>query len=256
MTGRVVVVTGAAQGIGRVIAQRFAEAGYRVALADVQPHVADVARALRVAHAVFDVSDPGAVREGIARVAGELGPVEVLVNNAAIVDHIAPVATMRFEAWQRELAVNLSGAFNCVQAVLPAMVERAFGRIINVSSIAAWGGLARQAGYTATKAGLLGLTKTVALEHAADGITCNALLPGLTATERVDAMPDVIRERAVTRIPARRLGAMSDVASAALFLASDAAGYINGVELPVDGGMHLNATQLGSRRAAQAERQR
>jgi NAD(P)-dependent dehydrogenase (short-subunit alcohol dehydrogenase family) len=253
---RVVVVTGAAQGIGRITARRFSEAGYRVAVADVQPQIEDVARALRdrggrAIHAVFDVSEPGAVRDAIARVAGELGPVDILVNNAAIVDHIAPIATMRFESWQRELAVNLTGAFCCIQAVLPEMVARGFGRIINISSIAALGGLSRQAGYAATKAGLLGLTKTVALEHGADGITCNALLPGLTATERVDAMPEVIREHALAGIPARRLGAMTDVASAALFLASDDAGYINGVELPVDGGMHLNTTTLASRRAAQ-----
>jgi NAD(P)-dependent dehydrogenase (short-subunit alcohol dehydrogenase family) len=200
--------------------------------------------------AVFDVSDPLAVREGFSSVVDALGAVDVLVNNAGIVTNIAPVAVMPFEAWQRELGVNLTGAFNCIQAVLPAMIDRGFGRIINVSSIAAWGGLVRQAGYAATKAGLLGLTKTVALEHGASGITCNALLPGLTATERVRDMPDAIREHAVARIPTGRLGEMTEVAGTAVFLASEQAAYINGAELPVDGGMHLNTTSLASRRGA------
>jgi NAD(P)-dependent dehydrogenase (short-subunit alcohol dehydrogenase family) len=250
---RVVVVTGAAQGIGRVTAQHFSDAGYLVAVADVQPEVASVAQAIRAAggratHAIFDVSEREQVRDGFSKLVGELGPVDVLVNNAGIVTNIAPVATMTFEAWQRELNVNLSGAFNCIQAVLPTMVERGFGRIINVSSLAAWGGLFRQAGYAATKAGLLGLTKTVALEHAGNGITCNALLPGLTETERVESLPDAIRENALAHIPARRLGAMSEIACAALFLASDQAGYLNGVELPIDGGMHLNSASLTGRR--------
>jgi NAD(P)-dependent dehydrogenase (short-subunit alcohol dehydrogenase family) len=252
-TQGVAVITGAAQGIGRVIAERFSAAGYLVAAVDVQPRVAEVAallcaRGSRAVHATFDVSDPRAVRDGFSRVVDALGPVDVLVNNAGIVTNIAPVAMMAFEAWQRELGVNLTGAFNCIQAVLPTMVERGFGRIINVSSIAAWGGLFRQAGYAATKAGLLGLTKTVALEHGASGITCNALLPGLTATERVLDMPDAIREHARAQIPTGRLGAMTEVASAALFLASDEAAYVNGAELPVDGGMHLSAASLASRR--------
>jgi NAD(P)-dependent dehydrogenase (short-subunit alcohol dehydrogenase family) len=252
---RVAAITGAAQGIGRVIAERLSAAGYFVAAVDVLPQVADVAAQLRAGgsravHAVFDVSDPLAVREGFSSVVDALGAVDVLVNNAGIVTNIAPVAVMPFEAWQRELGVNLTGAFNCIQAVLPAMIDRGFGRIINVSSIAAWGGLVRQAGYAATKAGLLGLTKTVALEHAASGITCNALLPGLTATERVRDMPDAIREHAVARIPTGRLGEMTEVAGTAVFLASEQAAYINGAELPVDGGMHLNTTSLASRRGA------
>src|SRR5262249_16720604 len=222
-TQRVVVITGAAQGIGRVTAEQFSAAGYLVAAVDVQPQVADVAELLvgrgsRAVHATFEVRDRRAVRDGFASVVDALGPVDVLVNNAGIVTNIAPVAAMAFEAWQRELGVNLTGAFNCIQAVLPAMVERGFGRIINVSSIAAWGGLFRQAGYAATKAGLLGLTKTVALEHGSSGITCNALLPGLTATERVLDMPEAIREHARGHIPTGRLGGMTEVASAALFL--------------------------------------
>jgi NAD(P)-dependent dehydrogenase (short-subunit alcohol dehydrogenase family) len=252
---RVALVTGAAQGIGRVIAQHLAELGFWVAVADVEERVADVARALtdsgyRAAHVCFDVGDPAAVRHGIGTASGSLGEVDVLVNNAGIVNNIAPVAEMAFAAWQRELGTNLTGAFNCIQAVLPGMVGRRFGRIVNVSSIAAWGGLARQAGYAATKAGLIGLTKTVALEHARDGITCNAVLPGLTATERVAVMPEGIRDQALQQIPARRLGQMSEIAAVVGFLATDAAAYVNGAEIPIDGGMHLSATVLGGRREA------
>ncbi|HVE87622.1 MAG TPA: SDR family NAD(P)-dependent oxidoreductase [Myxococcales bacterium] len=251
---RLALVTGAAQGIGKAIARALAQAGYLVAVSDVQPEVSAVAQELseagsRAAGACFDVADPSAVRAGISQLTSSLGRgVDVLVNNAGLVTNIAPVAEMAFDAWQRELSVNLTGAFNCIQAVLPGMVERKFGRIVNISSIAAWSGLARQVGYSATKAGLLGLTRTVALEHARHGITCNAVLPGLIATERVGAMPEEIRDRALRQIPARRLGDPAEIAAAVRFLASGEAAYLNGAEVPVDGGMHLHTTSLGSRR--------
>ncbi|HYV45103.1 MAG TPA: SDR family NAD(P)-dependent oxidoreductase, partial [Myxococcaceae bacterium] len=170
---KVALVTGAAQGLGRAIATELSRAGFRVAVADVAPEVEAVARELGGVPLVFDVADPAAVRAGVAT----LGRVDALVNNAGLVANIAKTAEMTFEAWQRELAVNLTGAFNCIQAVLPGMVERQYGRIVNISSMAAWGGLAKQVGYAATKAGMLGMTKTVALEYARHGITCNAVLP-------------------------------------------------------------------------------
>jgi NAD(P)-dependent dehydrogenase (short-subunit alcohol dehydrogenase family) len=241
---KVALVTGAAQGIGRAVAAELARAGFRVAAADVAPEVEAVARELGAVPLVFDVADPAAVRAGVAK----LGRVDALVNNAGLVANIAKVEEMTFEAWQRELGVNLTGAFNCIQAVLPGMVERRYGRIVNVSSVAAWGGLARQAGYAATKAGLLGLTKTVALEHARHGVTCNAVLPGLIGTERVLAMPEEIRQRSLQQIPARRFGDVGEVAAAVRFLCSEASAYFNGAEVPVDGGMHLTATVLGSRK--------
>jgi NAD(P)-dependent dehydrogenase (short-subunit alcohol dehydrogenase family) len=128
------------------------------------------------------------------------------------------------------------------------MMEKKWGRIINISSLAATGGLHKQAGYAASKAGLIGLTKTVALEHARDGITCNAILPGLIETELVGKMPEQIKTAALPFIPARRLGSMEEVGHLVAFLASDRAGFINGVEIPIDGGMGLNVTTLGSRR--------
>ena len=200
--------------------------------------------------------DPAAtaVGAGVARVREALGPVDVLVNNAGIVNNIAPVARMTPEAWQRELAVNLSGAFNLIREVVGGMVERGRGRIVNVSSIAAWGGLHRQAAYAASKAGLLGLTKTVALEHARHGVTCNAVLPGLIATELVEAMPAEIRAAAVAATPARRLGLTEEVARLIAFLASDAAAFINGAEIPVDGGLSLNMSPLASVREARETR--
>lgn len=148
----------------------------------------------------------------------------------------------------REISVNLTGAFNMTQAVIGPMIKKKWGRIINVSSLGATGGLHRQAGYAASKAGLLGLTKTVALEHARNGITCNAILPGLIGTELVRSMPEEILKTSVVFIPARRLGTMEEVAHLVAFLASDHAGYINGEEIHIDGGMRLNVTTLGSRK--------
>jgi len=245
---KVALVTGAAQGLGRAIAAELSRAGFRVAAADVVPEVEATARELGAVPLVFDVADPVAVRSSLAT----LGRVDALVNNAGLVANIAKVTEMTFEAWQRELGVNLTGAFNCIQAVLPGMVERQYGRIVNISSMAAWGGLARQVGYAATKAGMLGLTKTVALEHARHGITCNAVLPGLIGTERTLAMPEEILQRALQQIPARRAGQPREIAAAVRLLCSEEAAYFNGAELPVDGGLHLATLVLGSRKEAKS----
>ena len=225
LAGRVALVTGAARGIGRATALVLAAEGADVGVVDVRPEVEATAEAIRAAGrrsapAVFDVADAAAVRVGVASIRTALGPIDVLVNNAGIVDNVAPLARMSHGAWARELAVNLSGAFNLIQEVIGSMAERKWGRIVNVSSIAALGGLHHQAGYAASKAGLLGLTMTVALEHARDGVTCNAVLPGLVATELVTAMPAEIREGAVAATPARRLGESAEVAHLIAFLAS------------------------------------
>lgn len=251
LTGRTALVTGAARGIGRAIADALAAEGADVAVADVSPRVEETAAAVRAAGrrgaaAVFDVADPAAVRDGVGRLATAVGPIDVLVNNAGIVDNVAAVARMTPEAWQREIAVNLSGAFHLIHELVGGMAERRWGRIVNVSSIAAWGGLHLQAAYAASKAGLLGLTKTVALEHARHGVTCNAVLPGLIATDLVQAMPAEIREASIRATPARRLGLTEEVARLVAFLASEHAAYINGAEIPVDGGLSLNVSPLAS----------
>jgi NAD(P)-dependent dehydrogenase (short-subunit alcohol dehydrogenase family) len=155
---------------------------------------------------------------------------------------------MDFERWQREIAINLGGSFNLIQAVLPEMIEGGWGRLVLISSIAARGGLPRQAGYASSKAGLIGLAETVAVEHARHGVTCNAIMPGLIETENVVRMPAEIRDATIRRTPARRLGQMEEVAQLIAFLASEQAAFINGAAIPIDGGSSLNAFSLGSRR--------
>jgi NAD(P)-dependent dehydrogenase (short-subunit alcohol dehydrogenase family) len=253
LEGKTALVTGAARGIGRAIALTLAEAGANVAVTDVDGAVRETAEGVRqrrreAGWAAFDVASRGALRQGIAELREALGDFDVLVSNAGITSHIAPLLEMTPEGWERELAVNLGGAFHAIQAVLPAMVAKGWGRIVVISSGAARSGLYRQAAYAASKAGLLGLVRTVTLEHARHGVTCNAILPGLIETENVRRMPAEIREAAVARTPARRLGAMDEVARLVAFLASDAAGFVNGAEIAIDGGLGLGAVALGSRK--------
>ena len=257
LTGKIAMITGAARGIGRAAALRLADAGADVAVTDVQSDVEETAarireRGRRAAAAVFDVADPAQVDAGVRQLRTALGDVDVLVSNAGIVNNIAPLTKMTHERWQREIAVNLTGAFNVIQAVIGPMIERRWGRIIVMSSGAAHGGLHRQAAYAASKAGLIGLVQTVTLEHARHGITCNAILPGLIETETVQMMPAEIRDATRANTPAQRLGAMEEVAHLIAFLASDQAGFINGAEIDIDGGLRLNTGSLGSRKEIQA----
>jgi len=242
---KVVLITGAARGIGKVSALTLAEEGADVAVVDILPEVEETAREIekmgrRSTSAVFDISDVTQVKKGIGKIKQNLGEIDVLVNNAGIVTNIAPLTKMTHDAWQREIAVNLSGAFNMIKEVIEHMKEQKWGRIINISSGAATGGLHKQIGYAASKAGILGLTKTVTLEHARDGITCNAVLPGLIGTELVSMLPTEIRDVATRIIPTRRIGEMKEVAYLISFLASGRSAYINGAEIPIDGGMTLN----------------
>jgi NAD(P)-dependent dehydrogenase (short-subunit alcohol dehydrogenase family) len=255
LTGKVAVVTGGARGIGRVTAGVLAAAGADIAVIDRLPGAHTVAAVeasgRRGVAAEVDVTDLAAVDVAFERVRGELGDPDILVNGAGITNHVAPVACMTREGWDRELAVNLTAAFAAVQAVIPAMVERRWGRIVLISSIAARSGLHRQAAYAASKAGMVGLARTVALEHARDGVTCNAVLPGLIETEVVAAMPPEITEATIARTAARRLGRMEEVAHLIRFLASEEAGFINGADIPIDGGLSLGGISLGSRREVQ-----
>lgn len=257
LRGKVAVVTGGARGIGRVTAGVLAGAGADVAVLDRLAGgetVAAIEKAGSRGLAVeVDVSDLDALDAAFERVRRELGDPDILVNGAGITNHVAPLQRMTREGWDRELAVNLTAAFAGVQAVLPAMVERQWGRIVLISSIAARSGLHRQAAYAASKAGMVGLARTVALEHARDGITCNAVLPGLIETEVVAGMPPEILEVTIARTPARRLGRMEEVAHLIRFLAGEEAGFINGVDIPIDGGISLGGISLGSRREAQGQ---
>jgi NAD(P)-dependent dehydrogenase (short-subunit alcohol dehydrogenase family) len=250
---RNILVTGAAAGIGRATALHLAHLGFGLGLLDISPDIERLAGEIaasgtRVAWAVCDLGDAAQITAALAPLEAELGPLDGLVNNAGIASHIAPVVRMSPAKWQRELDVNLTAPMLLSQALLPGMVARGWGRIVNIASIAGRSGLYHQAGYSATKAGLIGLTRAVTLEHARHGITCNAVLPGMIATLAVQGLPRVIREDAIALIPARRFGQPEDVAALVGFLCSDAAGYINGAEIDIGGGAHLGQIVLGSTR--------
>ena len=258
---KIIAITGAARGIGRACALECAAQGADLALLDVDEAVKEtaaavVARGRRAAWALVDVSDVERVREGVAKVVGALGPIDALVNNAGIVHNVAPLAKMPHAAWDKELAVNLTGAFNMIRAVIDGMGERGWGRIVNVSSVAARGGLFNQVAYASTKAGLLGLSANVALEYGRRGVTCNAILPGLIATENVVAMPQEIVERITSVTPIPRAGKPEEVAQLVAFLCSDAAGFITGAEIAIDGGAHLNVMAIASRKEPGAAKAR
>jgi len=253
LQGKVVLISGAARGIGRACALVLAEQGAAVGLLDLNAEVQETARAVRAleqrsAWVTGDVSDPEQVERGVEAIRQELGDINCLVNNAGVVNNIAPLATMGQAAWERELAVNLTGPFNLVRAVIGPMLDKGWGRIINMASGAARGGLFNQVGYSATKAGLLGLTRNVTLECARKGVTCNAVLPGLIGTENVLAMPPAITGHFISVTPARRIGTPEEVAHLIAFLCSDEAGFINGAEIDIDGGARLNTAALGSQR--------
>jgi NAD(P)-dependent dehydrogenase (short-subunit alcohol dehydrogenase family) len=261
LAGKIALVTGGARGIGRGIALALAEAGADVAIADAHPEpfrgeryyrlrervsgaeeeisTADAVRALgRRAHVVaLDVADAEAVTRAAAELARALGPVDVLVNNAGIVNNIARIAQMQPEAWERELRVNLTGAFHTVRAFVPAMAGRGWGRVINIASVAARLPILGQPAYAASKAGVIAFTQSVAQEFGRGGVTANAVMPGLIATPLVLSMPEAMRVRAVAQTPIARLGTPADIGALVAFLASDAAGFITGVAIPCDGGL-------------------
>jgi len=225
------LVTGGARGIGAAIASRLRADGMEVVTLD-----RDEGCDLRVDLARDEVPS--------------LDDVDVCVSNAAITDTVAPAHRMTAEQWERDLAVNLSGAFRAVQACLPGMRERRYGRIVVISSGAARGGLPGQVAYAASKAGLLGMVKTVAAENVGRGITANAILPGMVATEKVRAMPADVLERVEAALPARRMAEPDEVAALVAFLASRDAGYVTGEAVGIDGGASLNLMSLGSERGS------
>ncbi|MBM3267456.1 MAG: 3-oxoacyl-[acyl-carrier-protein] reductase [Candidatus Sericytochromatia bacterium] len=244
MKDQVVVVTGGGRGIGRTTALMFAAAGARVAVWDVDGSAAaQVAAEISasggeaVAQQV-DVTRRAAVQAAVQEVLAMWGQVDVLVNNAGITQD-AQLGKMTEEQWDRVVDVNLKGVFNCAQAVAAPMAERGRGRILSASSVVGTCGNFGQTNYAATKAGIIGMTRTWAKELARKGITANAVAPGFIATEMTAAMPDKVLSLMREKTPVGRLGTPEDVAKAYLFLASDGADFITGQTLGVDGGLVL-----------------
>lgn len=245
--GRTVAITGSAQGLGRAMAERFAAEGATLALVDVnEQRLASAADELRATHrtdvsqAVVDVTDSSEVDRWIGSVVAERGAVDVLVNNAGIIRDNR-VEKITDADWDAVIDVSLKGAFYCARAAFPHMKKRGYGRIISFSSMS-WRGNFGQSNYVAAKAGIVGLTRTLALEGARDGITANAIAPGLIDTPMLASMNDAGRDLLVSKIPMKHVGDPSDIAEAASFLGSEAAGYITGIVLDVDGGISIGSS--------------
>jgi acetoacetyl-CoA reductase len=224
---RSALVTGAARGIGAAIAERLRADGLEVMTLD-----RDEGCDLQLDLSSDELPD--------------LTEIDVCVSNAAITDTLAPAHRMSPEQWSRDIDINLTGAFRSIQACLPGMRKRGWGRIVAISSGAAKRGLRGQVAYSASKAGLLGMVKTLAAENVHRGITANAVLPGMVATEKVRAMPEEVLERLMPLLPSGRMVDPAEIAAAVSYLCSDDAAQVTGQEIAVDGGAGLNTFTLGS----------
>jgi 3-oxoacyl-[acyl-carrier protein] reductase len=269
LSGRVALVTGGSRGLGRADALTLARAGADVVIADILVEseagsdatdsygvLATVARQQGLVYSEqtareiqelgrrsvaikCDVTDREQVQATVARVVEELGSVDILINNAGTLDHVGQFAAQSLDLWERDLRVNLTGAFNCAQAVWPHMQERGWGRIVSMASVAGTLGGFGQASYSTTKAGILGLTKTLAMEGGKHGITANAIVPGIIGTEAFHMANAEMNQRIANRTVFKRPGEPQDIANAVAFLCSDLASYITGIELNVSGGIEL-----------------
>jgi 3-oxoacyl-[acyl-carrier protein] reductase len=271
LSGKVAIVTGASRGLGRAIAIALGKAGAHVVVTDLlveneavdtekmvkehgllAAHFAgsDHVQTLSTANEIkkmggrslgvkMDVTQPDEIQQVISLTADQFGVIDILVNNAGVMDNMALMEKQSGQMFERDLNVNLTGAFNCIQAVWPYMKKRQWGRIINISSFVGLSGAFAQPGYGASKAGLIGLTRSLALEGARHGISVNAVLPGFIATEAVNLHDPKMLDRIKERIPAKRMGNPEEVASLVTFLASDHSSYMTGTAIPVTGGADL-----------------
>lgn len=268
--GRTALVTGASRGLGRAIALALGMSGAAVAVTDllvedteyesqalnsfgplaVHFSRAGVVKTMQTAKEIqamgsrscakkLDVSDHEEVKRVVREIEDLMGPVDILVNNAAIMDNFAKFDEQKPELWQRDLGVNLTGAYNCTKAVWQGMVEKGWGRIINISSVAALMGAYMQPSYGASKAGLIGLSKSLAIEGGRFGITVNTVCPGFIATEALKLYDQRMTEKVEKRTALKRMGRPEEVAQVVLFLSSDDASYVTGATIPVTGGIDL-----------------
>jgi 3-oxoacyl-[acyl-carrier protein] reductase len=248
LSGKVAVVTGASQGIGRACAIALAKSGARVALLarnqqKLEEVAAEIARSTPASSGqgrafATDIADEDQVRTTFKSVVAEFGKIDILVNNAGITrDQL--IMRMKRADWDAVLTTNLTSAYLCAQQAIPSMLKQRWGRIINISSIFGQIGQAGQANYAASKAGLIGLTMAIAREVGSRSITCNAVAPGFIETAMTSVLTDEFKQKALEMIPLGRVGAAEDVANCVIFLASEEAGYITGHVLNVNGGMFM-----------------
>jgi 3-oxoacyl-[acyl-carrier protein] reductase len=245
LTGKVALVTGASRGIGRAVAVELSRAGAYVVLnyarneaaaAEALAEVSSAGGAGELAR--FDVADPEAVDAAVRRVVAEHGRLDILVNNAGIaIDQL--LLRVKPDELERTWAINVNGAVFCAKSAIRPMMKQKRGRIINLSSVVAESGNPGQVVYSASKAAVIGMTKTLAREYAARGITVNVVSPGFIETDMTSGLPEAARKAILEQTPLGRIGSPTDVAAAVLFLASDEAGYVTGQNLRVNGGMYL-----------------
>lgn len=242
--GQVAVITGGARGIGKTIAEALARKGVNIVIADIsseqaQGTAAEIERlGVKATGAGLDVSKSEEVAKVFGEIARDYGKIDILVNNAGITRD-GLIMRMKEEDWDAVININLKSVFLCSKEAVKVMAKQRYGRIINISSVVAFMGNPGQANYSASKAGIVGLTKTTAKEYASRGITANAVAPGFITTAMTEALPENVKAEMMRAIPLGRFGATDDVANAVVFLASSEAGYITGQVIHVNGGMYM-----------------
>jgi 3-oxoacyl-[acyl-carrier protein] reductase len=242
--GQRALVTGGARGIGRAIAEGLARKGADIAIADVSLDSAQAAAkelsalGIRAMALKLDVSKSEEVAKSFEEIVKEFGRLDIVINNAGITRD-GLILRMKEEDWDAVININLKGVFLCSKEAVKVMVKQKYGRIVNIASVVAFMGNPGQANYSASKAGIVGLTKTTAREYASRGVTVNAVAPGFISTAMTDALAENVRQEMLKSIPAGKFGAVEDVANAVMFLASPGSGYITGQVIHVNGGMYM-----------------
>jgi len=239
--GKTAIITGSSRGIGKTIARKLAQLGANIVLCATSDSVFDVESEMKregfnVIAVKCDIRSQDDIKKLVSKAVETFGRIDILVNNAGITKD-KPLALMSESDWDDVMDINLKGAFLCTKLAAKQMMKNRYGRIINISSVAGRYGNQGQANYSASKAGLIGLTKSVAKEFASRGITCNAITPGIIISDMTDKLPEEVREKYLANIPLGRFGTPEDVANVVAFLASEEAGYVTGQVIDIDGGL-------------------